>query len=148
MSYLLGANTLLDLCVTGTTADQWATTVRLSDCRVSVISLAIARELIQRDLANDLVTLGRYQQALETRVNKIRRVGSPVLPFEELEAREWQRWRRHAPLDILINGIPQPVGHDTRMVIATAFVHGLTLVEPQEMYHTTLANHGLQLVSL
>ncbi|HEV3423900.1 MAG TPA: hypothetical protein VG105_08990 [Paraburkholderia sp.] len=147
MKYLLGANTLIDLCYPMTPATQWAQTIPVSDCCLSVISVATTRDVIDRAPLSSPDRL-RLNLAFRSRLATFTNGGAHILPFDRLEADLWQAWRSHVPLDISRNGALHPANQDTRMVIATAFAHGLELVEPAEAYHSELTAHGLTVHSL
>jgi hypothetical protein len=145
--YLLGANALIDMCYEGTPVALWLATVKPHEIRLSVISVATARDVIARE-AKNLAELGRLRQAFEPRLVALINEGALTLPFGSREAEEWQKWRNHDSLHAEMNGQLITVGHDTRMVIATAFANGLELVEPAEAYHDELVDNGLTVHSL
>ena len=145
--YLFGANALIDMCFAGTAVSKWIATVKPNELRMSVISVATAREVMTRQARNQ-AELGRLKQVLAVRLAALTNEGALILPFTDLEALEWQVWRSHTPLDIDINGQTVPVGQDTRMVIATAFANGLELAEPAEAYHNELRSNGLTVRSI
>lgn len=145
--YLLGANALIDMCYQGTPTEAWIATVRVDELRMSVVGVAIAREVMARHAKNP-AEAGRLKQALEARLALLQSGRALLLPFGAREAAEWQVWRSHDPLDIDVGGFSAPAGQDTRMVIATAFANGFELVEPEEKYHDELRNQGLNVLSL
>jgi hypothetical protein len=152
MSYLLGANALLQLCIAGSKATQWAEKVPFDECRISVVAVAIAKSVIKTKLASDLVKQQSYTLALEARIQTLRDANALLVPIDELVANSYSMWRTQEPL--LVNAkrdgkmIQLPASQDTRMVIATAHAHGYTLVEPAEPYHGQLILQNMKVVAL
>lgn len=148
--YLLAANTLIDMCIEKTAAFTWLATnnIPLDDIFISVISLSAARRAIAAAPHLNDPSKGRLLHALDVRVGAMKSGGAVILPFTEREARVWENWIDHAPLDCDDNGTHFPASQDVRMVVATAVQHGCTLVEPKEPYHTELVNNQVAVHSL
>lgn len=147
--YLLGADALLELCAAGDTPTSiWSRTVRLAECRLSVVAVGIAQEVIQHELATDLARQRGWTRSLRARLAEIERLGVPRLPVTQEIVEAWVSLRRH-PLSALdAHGHQIGASQDTRLVIATASCHGLTLVEPAQPYHATLHELGIPVQSL
>jgi hypothetical protein len=145
--YLLGPNTLIDICYAQTPSSAWLNTVKTTDLFASVIAVSFARETIAAQAPNPQA-LSRiritFQQVLARLVNG----GMTLLPFEAKEATEWELWRGHPTLQAQVHGKPVHIGQDSRMIVATAAANGLHLVEPSELYHAELRKAGLQVTSL
>ncbi|MFD1555271.1 hypothetical protein ACFSHT_06450 [Paraburkholderia silviterrae] len=146
--FLLGTNTLIDMCVEDTASRKWIEGgVKARDINLSVISVAAARQVIARHKMSE-PRRAAFRKALEARLAALVDDGSVMLPFGESEAAQWEQWRGHHPLEIDKAGARHPVGQDTRMVIATAVANGCTLVEPEEAYHRELRKLQVGVVSL
>lgn len=145
--YLLGENTLVELCYKDTPSQRWLDGgVSARELYTSVIAVAAARETIQA-LAKGPIERNRQLLNLKQVIARLRAGGMTVLPFEVTDANEWVNWRWE---NLLVHreGKNHEIGQDTRMIIATAAARGLQLVEPDELYHLALMSHGLALISL
>lgn len=145
--FLLGPNTLIDLCYDMTSSDSWLATVKITGLYTSVIAVAAARATITVN-AKSSVARSRVQNTLNQVVARLQNGGMTVLPFGESEAQAWEDWRDLAPLEAEVDGQRFEVGQDTRMIIATAAANGLELVEPYELYHDELRRLGQPVTSL
>ena len=147
--YLLGADALLELCAAGDTPTSiWARSIRLADCRLSVVAVGIAQEVIQHELATDLARQRGWTRSLRARLAEIERLGVPRLHVTEEVVETWIALRRHPLAALDAQGNKIGASQDTRLVIATASCHGLTLAEPAQPYHATLQELGIQVQSL
>ncbi|CAM2152060.1 MULTISPECIES: hypothetical protein [Paraburkholderia] len=146
--FLLGTNTLIDMCIEDTASRKWMESgVKARDINLSVISVAAARQVIAQHKTSE-PRRAAFRKALEARLAALVDDGSVLLPFDQAEAAEWEQWRGHQPLEIEKGGKRHAVGQDTRMVIATAVANGCTLVEPEEAYHRELRKLQVSVVSL
>ncbi len=148
--YLLGTDALLELSAFGATpAKAWGETIRLQDCKLSVIAVGMAFEVVRYELAADLARLQGWERGLRTRIAELERLGVPTIPVTDNVVEEWIPLRRH-PLTArdAQSGADIVVSQDTRLVIATAKCFGLTLVELEQPYHQALRQLGMEIVSL
>lgn len=155
MAYLLGANSVLDLCFDNTPTSHWIKTVRHTDCKISVIAIGIAINTIETMSADDLVHRDYYMNTLASRLATLCRTGNEPLVVDEDIARSFAQWRS---VDLRIEtvirgeyamGVEEfQAGMDTRLIIATAWSGHYELVEPREAYHYTLIQRGMRVLSL
>jgi predicted nucleic acid-binding protein len=144
--YLLGENTLIDLCYNDTPSQKWLNSVASTELYTSVIAVAAARETIGA-LASSAKARDRQLLNLQQVLARLKADGMTILPFEQEHADEWANWRVE-PLAVSRGDRVEEAPQDTRMIIATATVRGLCLVEPFETYHASLQTHGLKVLSL
>lgn len=148
--YLLGTDALLELSAAGPTPTKaWGETIRLQDCKLSVVAIGMAFEVVKYELAGDLARLQGWERSLRTRLAELDRLGVPTIPVTEKVIEEWIPLRRQ-PLVArdAQSGADIVVSQDTRLVIATAKCYGLALVELEQPYHQALRQLGMEIVSL
>lgn len=145
--YLLGENTLIDLCYKDTPAAHWlATGVSPYDLYTSVIAVAAARETI-RALATSPQHANILENQFDQVMTRLTKGGMSILPFEKDDAEAWVGWRSHS-LKVSRDNVLLDVGQDTRMIIATAQRGAFELVEPAEYYHAELRSLRMMVKSL
>jgi hypothetical protein len=148
--YLLGTDALLELSAAGPNPTKsWGETIRLQDCKLSVVAVGMAFEVIRYELSGDLARLQGWERGLRTRLAELERLGVPTIPVTDRVVEEWIPLRRHP----LVARDPQSgadvvVSQDTRLVIATAKCFGLALAELEQPYHQTLRQLGMEIVSI
>ena len=148
--YLLGTDALLELSAAGPNPTKtWGAEVRLQHCKLSVVAVGIAFEVIRYELAGELARQQGWERSLRARLAELERLAVPMLPVTDKVIEEWIPLRRH-PLvaSDARTGAEIPVAQDTRFVLATARCFGLTLVERAQPYHETLRDLGMDVVSL
>ena len=148
--YLLGTDALLELSAAGANPTKtWGESVKLQHCKLSVVAVGMAFEVVKYELAGDLARQQGWERVLRTRLAELERLGVPTLPVNDKVVEEWIPLRRH-PLVArdARSGADIVVSQDTRFVIATAKCFGLTLAEFAQPYHDTLRQLGMDVVSI
>lgn len=120
-NYLLTAQTLLTLSSggLGTPAALWFASEDTDVMRVSVISIATARERINQE--TDPTLRARADASLSNLLSSIEADGGPPLSFELGHAQAWQALISEPTL--------AGMGPSNKQVLATAMHDGLTVVE-------------------
>jgi hypothetical protein len=148
--FLLGTDALLELSAAGPNPTKaWAESVRLQHCKLSVVAVGMAFEVIKYELAADLARQQGWERGLRTRLAELERLGVPTLAVNDKVIEEWIPLRRH-PLVARDAGSAAEivVSQDTRLVIATAKCFGLALAELDQPYHATLRQLGMDVISI
>lgn len=120
MNYLLPAQTLLDLCATKSNpALTWVNQVDTAELRVSVISIAEARAVI--DAVTSSQSRARLEANLASLLSQIESDSDAPLAFDEQQAVVWRA--------LLNDNTLTGLGATDRQVYATAMDLSLTVVE-------------------
>ncbi len=142
MAYLLSTEALLDFIAkypNGPVA-KWAAGVPQQYVNISVISVAQAQiaisELRPDDSNRTPLTINLdFVTASAESEDRLRDIDRPAAG----------RWATIAPLD-LRRRAGGALGTDTRLVVATALAHDLTLVVARDHWTDALKGHGLRIV--
>lgn len=139
VKYLLSLQVLLDLC--GTTANParaWAQPVPTAGLRLSAITVALARSVMNGITAvseRDRLTAG-----LTDLLAKLKADGGQPLPFIENAATTWQSFMHEPTLG--------QMAQIDRQFYAVAFSEGLCAVEYDHAYSGALGPLGVKVQSL
>lgn len=138
-AFLLPAQTLLDLCAEDETpALRWAGGVDTTRLRVSVVSIAQARAVI--DQLDDSQVRQRVQRDLDELLRELEADGGPPLEFGEETAHIWQALMH----DPALKGVSQI----DRQVYAAALRENIAVVEEPRAAHEAMIRLGLDVVVL
>jgi hypothetical protein len=136
---LLSLQVLLDLC--GTTANparDWAQSVPTARLRLSVITMALARDTVSG--IPSVASRQRLGARLEDLIAKLKADGGQALPFTESAASTWRSFMREPTLGSM--------AQVDRQFYAAAFSEGLCVVEYEHAHSAALAPLGLEVESL
>ena len=142
MAYLLSTEALLDFIAKypdGPVA-KWAASVPQQYINISVISVAQAEIAI-----NELAPDDPNRAPLTTNFEFVRAIAQSEDRLRDVDGAAAGRWATIAPLD-LRRKAGSELGTDTRMVVATALAHDLTLVVARDLWTDALKGHGLRIV--
>ena len=142
MAYLLSTEALLDFLAkypNGKVA-QWASTIPQRHINISVVSLAHATISI-----NDLPPDDANRAPLTKNLEWVTALAEGEDRLRIVDQSVAGRWAKIAPLS-LRRSTGAVLGSDTRMVVATALAHDLTLVVAKDTWTDTLKGHGLRIV--
>lgn len=144
VKYLLSLQVLLDLC--GTTANParvWAQPVPTARLRLSVITVALARSILNG--VPDVSERDRLTARLTDLLAKLKADGGSPLPFIENAATTWQSFMHEPTLD---KPTMEPMAQIDRQFYAVAFSEGPCVVEYDHAYAAAIAPLGVKVPSL
>lgn len=145
MQFLLSGNTLMQLCLEGTTlASAWATDKLAADLRLSLIGVSMARAWVY---ALDPGRRRAWSLSLENRIHEIQQDSGRPLPLDERVMAAWAEVRsvtlEQVAQDDMGNPVIEGIGQDQRLEIATAMAYGLVLVDPWAAFHDQMRSLGM-----
>lgn len=137
--YLLGPKLLIGLCTKDRKAMQWAESVQEADCVLSRLTISIVRSVINSQ-ADTEADRQNWHQVLDATVSRMEAGGASFVDINETILEKFTVYRLHQPLEFLTQDGPEPVGHDIRLLVATADVMALVYTEYDELYLDQLKN--------